>query len=52
MHGNDELGRVKRPSLLSVRQIPYPPENFIWQPGAFENLLSRFTWTGMLVAGA
>ena len=43
MHSNNEFGCIKSPSLLGIRQIPYPAQDFIGQPGAFKNLFSGFT---------
>lgn len=45
MHSNNEFGRVKSPPLLGIRQIPYPAQNLVWQPGAFKNLFGDITCT-------
>jgi hypothetical protein len=43
MHRDDELGQVKRASLLSINQIPNGGEDFAWQAGQFEGGSGNFT---------
>lgn len=50
MHGDDELGRIQGTTLLGVCEIPYPAEDFIGQPCAFEDLFSCLAYNYYMVS--